>query len=210
MEAYRHGLFPMAYSAHSPYVNWICPDMRGQLSIPDLHIPRRLLHTLRRAPYEIRVDTAFDTVIGLCAEAAPQRPETWINSGIEKVFCQLHQRGHAHSVECWQDDQLVGGIYGLAMGGAFFGESMFSRARDASKIALVHLCARLWQGGFVLLDTQFINNHLEQFDAYELPHREYKKDLDLALQTSADFFASDLSCDEILNAYLDFRKKRGL
>ena len=129
----------MAYNAGSPFVHWICPEMRGQLSIPDLHIPRRLIKTLRAAPYEITVNKTFESVIGACGAAHPSRPETWINEPIRKVFCDLHARGAAHSIECWDDKELIGGIYGLEIGGAFFGESMFSRKTDASKIALINL-----------------------------------------------------------------------
>ncbi|MDB2682867.1 leucyl/phenylalanyl-tRNA--protein transferase [Alphaproteobacteria bacterium] len=205
LEAYRLGLFPMAYSADSPHINWVCPDLRGQLSIPDMHIPRRLLKTVKQNPYDVRVDSAFTDVIAACGEAAADRPETWINESIQDVFCKMHEQGHAHSVECWDGGQIVGGVYGLAIGGAFFGESMFSRARDASKIALVHLAARLWCGGFKILDTQFTNDHLEQFGVYEIEHDNYIALLNKALDIEADFSQTGSSGDDILNAYLDFR-----
>ncbi len=204
--AYRHGLFPMAYSAGSPYIHWICPEKRGQLSVPDLHIPRRLERTVRRGPYEIRINAAFESVIKACAEKCKNRPETWINTPILEVYCKLHQRGYAHSVECWKENKLAGGVYGLALGGAFFGESMFSRARDASKIALVHLMARLWKGGFTLFDTQFVNEHLKQFGAYEIPHLEYREKLQAALALRADFLLDGLEEDNIMQAYLGMRK----
>ncbi len=196
----------MAYNSGSPYIHWICPEMRGQLSITDIHIPRRLLETVKKAPFEIRINADFEAVLRGCAEPTPKRPETWINASIFKVFCDLHERGHAHSVECWEDDKLVGGIYGLAIGGAFFGESMFSRMRDASKIALLHMVARLWKGGFTLLDTQFVNEHLKQFGAYELPHDDYKKYLEAAVKAEGDFLLPNLSQEKIMEDYLAMRE----
>ncbi len=208
MEAYRQGLFPMAYNSGSPYIHWICPDMRGQLSITDIHLPHRLEKTIRKKPYEIRIDTDFTGVIDGCGEPTAKRPETWINTPIRKVFCELHARGHAHSVECWRDDRLVGGVYGLALGGAFFGESMFARETDASKIALMHLVARLWKGGFALFDTQFVNEHLKQFGVYELPHDEYKKFLNAAIAAKADFNLPGLYQDKIMEEYLEMREHK--
>jgi leucyl/phenylalanyl-tRNA--protein transferase len=205
MAAYRRGLFPMAYNAGSPFIQWICPEMRGQLSIDGLRIPRRLLRTLKQNPYEITTNKAFREVIEGCAEAGPKRPETWINAEIVKVFQELHARGAAHSLECWKEGRLAGGIYGLAIGGAFFGESMFSREKDASKVALVHLMARLWRGGFTLFDTQFINDHLKQFGVYETPHAAYKTRLDAAADARADFFQPSLSQSDILKEYLASR-----
>jgi leucyl/phenylalanyl-tRNA--protein transferase len=207
LEAYRHGLFPMAYSGGSPYIHWICPEMRGQLSIAEIHIPRRLKKTIRSEPFEIRIDTAFRDVISACARQTEKRRETWINEPIIKAFCTLHAQGHAHSVECWQDDALVGGVYGLEIGGAFFGESMFSTARDASKIALIHLVARLWKGGFSVLDTQFTNDHLKQFGVFELPHKIYMKQLERAVSVQADFTLRDHSPAEIMADYLAMREK---
>lgn len=206
LEAYKHGLFPMSYSADSPYVHWICPEMRGQLPIKDLHIPRRLKKTIRSAPYEIKINTAFEDVMLACAETTPQRPETWINSPIVKVYGQLHEQGQAHSIECWQDGELIGGLYGLSLGGAFFGESMFSKARDASKIALVHLVARLWTGGFVLLDTQFVNEHLKQFGAYEIPYREYQNALNEALMIEGDFVLEGLNEIQMIEDFLSMKE----
>lgn len=205
LEAYRHGLFPMAYSGDSPYVHWICPEMRGQLSITDIHIPRRLKQTLKRAPFDMRVDTAFEEVIKACATPKEKRPETWINPSIIKSFTALHERGHAHSIECWQGDQLVGGVYGLRIGGAFFGESMFSNVRDASKVALIHLAARLWKGGFDIFDTQFVNDHLKQFGVFEIPHAAYMEILSPALERQADFTLRGQSQDDILKEYLEMR-----
>ena len=206
LEAYKQGLFPMAYSARSPYIHWICPELRGQLSITDMHIPQRLKKTLRRAPYEIRIDTAFEAVIAACAEKRETRPETWINDAIIKAYTGLYKDGHAHSVECWsKDGKLVGGLYGIEIGRAFFGESMFSRARDASKIALVHLAARLWAGGFTLLDTQFVNDHLKQFGVYEVPYQAYKRALKTASTQNADFMLEGKNEADLLQTYLDMR-----
>ncbi len=211
LEAYRQGLFPMSYSAHSPYIHWICPEDRGQLSIDETHIPQRLLKTIRTAPYEIKIDTDFAGVIEVCAQATPDRPETWINDSIKDVFIKLHAQGYAHSVECWRDGELVGGVYGLSIGGAFFGESMFTRARDASKVALIHLAARLWKGGYTLLDTQFVNDHLVQFGVYEIPFKDYKKRLGNAISVSADFGLRGFEGDEaaLMEAYIAMRKEAG-
>jgi leucyl/phenylalanyl-tRNA--protein transferase len=206
VEAYRQGLFPMAYNSGSPYIHWICPEQRGQLSIEKIHLSHKLKKILKKDPFEIRVDTNFAEVVYYCAQSTPKRPETWINTPIFKVFCELHERGKAHSVECWHDNQMVGGIYGLAIGGAFFGESMFSRADDASKVALFHLVARLWKGGFTLLDTQFVNEHLKQFEAYELPHDDYKKRLDAAMAIDADFNLPGLDQSKIMADYLAMRE----
>jgi leucyl/phenylalanyl-tRNA--protein transferase len=199
----------MAYNAESPYVHWICPEERGQLSISDIHFSKKLKKTVRRAPYDIRINTDFSGVIASCAENTADRPETWINDSICDVFIKLHKQGHAHSVEAWLDDELVGGLYGLAIGGAFFGESMFSRARDASKICLVHLVARLWKGRFTLLDTQFVNDHLKQFGVYEVPHETYKLQLDSALKETGDFALTDynLSESDLVDAYFKMRQE---
>lgn len=204
MEAYRQGLFPMAYNSGSPTIHWICPEKRGQLSIEHIHIAHSLKKALRKHPFEIRINNDFDAVIRACAEPTETRPETWINTQILNVFCELHRRGHAHSIECWKNDTLVGGLYGLAIGGAFFGESMFSRATNASKIALIHTIARLWKGGFTLFDTQFVNEHLKQFDVYELLHLDYKTQLDQALKIKASFFP-DMPQGQILDEYLAMR-----
>jgi len=206
LEAYRQGLFPMAYSSGSPYIHWICPEMRGQLSIENIHIPRRLKKTLRKAPYEVRIDTAFEDVIGACATPHADRPETWINKPIIEAYCKLHKDGYAHSIECWECERLVGGLYGLAIGSVFFGESMFSARRDASKIALIHLIARLWKGGFTILDTQFVNAHLKQFGVHEIPHRDYLRQLRPALGKQADFSLTSIKEKDLLGAYLNFRE----
>jgi len=204
IQAYKQGLFPMAYSAASPYVHWVCPEKRGQLPIDTFHIPRRLRKTLRAGAFDIRTDLDFKAVIRKCAEPAASRPESWINEPIIEAFCKLHDLGYAHSVEAYEPENgyLVGGVYGLALGGAFFAESMFSRARDASKVALVHLVARLWAGGFMVLDTQFVNDHLRQFGVYDLTHEAYMARLAQALQTEGHFNLPDLSEDEILTSFL--------
>jgi len=212
LEAYKQGLFPMAYNAESPYIHWICPEERGQLSITDIHFPKRLIKTIRRGPYTIKINGDFSGVIAMCAETNAGRPETWINESIRDVFIQLHKAGHAHSVEAWRmgedGEELVGGLYGLAIGGAFFGESMFSRATDASKICLAHLVARLWKGGFTVLDTQFVNDHLKQFGVYEVSHEQYKMQLDEAIEVSADFHLGGIDIDEaaLIAEYFEMRK----
>ena len=150
-------------------------------------MPRRLRRVLRRAPFEVRADTAFARVIRSCARRTQERPTTWINDEIIRLYTELQEMDHAHSVECWRDGTLVGGLYGVAIGGAFFGESMFSRVPDASKVALVHLVARLRRGGFVLLDTQFVTPHLRQFGAVEIPRSRYRVRLAAALKVQARF-----------------------
>ena len=193
LKAYSCGIFPMAESADDPGMFWVEPEMRGIIELDSFYIPRRLARTVRQKPFDIRVDTAFEDTIRLCAESAPDRSETWINGRIANLYLELHKLGHCHSVECWKDEVLVGGLYGVRLGGASFGESMFSRARDASKIALVHLVDRLKAGGFCLLDTQFNTAHLSQFGALEIPKSRYEELLDQALQVDADFYAIDRS-----------------
>lgn len=205
IEAYKQGLFPMAYNAGSPFIHWVCPPMRGQLPIADLHIPRSLRKTLRKGEFTVTTDKAFEAVIALCGESVKTRPETWINDPIRKAYTQLFYDGYGHSVEVWRGRELVGGLYGLQIGAAFFGESMFSRASDASKIALVHLCARLWKGGFSMLDTQFVNDHLQQFGVYEIPHRDYIKQLREAVRQEADFGLWGADEGSILEDYLKTR-----
>ncbi len=187
LSAYAMGLFPMAESRGDEAFWWFDPPQRGQLDIAGLHIPDSLRKSVLKSPYEIRVDTAFAAVIDACAQARSTQAETWINKPIRDIFVALHEAGFTHSVEAWQDGQLVGGLYGLALGGAFCGESMFSRSTDASKICLVHLCARLWKGGFTLLDTQYVNDHLRQFGCYEVDSATYKQRLAAALLRPADF-----------------------
>lgn len=181
LRAYSIGLFPMADSADDPELFWVEPDIRGVIPLDRFHISHSLAKKIRKAPYEIRIDTAFEAVMTCCAEAAPDRPSTWINSKIRSLYATLHQMGHAHSVEAWEDGQLVGGLYGVSLGAAFFGESMFSRRSDASKICLVYLVDRLKQRGFRLLDTQFTTEHLKTFGAIDVPKADYESMLAKAL-----------------------------
>ncbi len=187
LRAYASGIFPMARSRDENRLYWIDPERRGILPLDALHIPRSLRKTLRNGPFEIHCDTAFETVMRACGEATADRPDTWINDEIVRLFVELFELGLAHSVEVRQDGELVGGLYGLALGGAFFGESMFSRRTDASKVALVHLVARLRHGGFRLLDTQFVTDHLKQFGTREIPRAEYQERLADALDERAWF-----------------------
>lgn len=185
--AYASGIFPMAESRHDPDLYWIDPDMRGVIPLDAFHIPRRLRRTLRSESFEIRCDSDFLGVVRGCAEPGRNRPDTWINDEIERLYAALHEMGFAHSVECYAEGELVGGLYGVSLGGAFFGESMFSFARDASKVALCHLAARLRRGGFSLLDSQFVTDHLRQFGAQEIVRADYKRRLAAALKLDADF-----------------------
>ncbi|NKB51223.1 MAG: leucyl/phenylalanyl-tRNA--protein transferase [Rhizobiaceae bacterium] len=191
LKAYACSIFPMAETAADPGLFWVEPEMRGIIPLDAFHVPRRLARTVRQQPYRLSVDTAFGEVLRLCAEDTPDRPQTWINGRIAQLYNDLHAMGHCHSVECWSGDDLVGGLYGVRLGGAFFGESMFSRARDASKIALVHLVDRMKMGGFQLLDTQFNTAHLSQFGAIEISKRDYEQLLIEALTFEADFYAFD-------------------
>ena len=188
LKAYACGIFPMAESAEDPGLYWVEPEWRGVLPLEALHVPRRLARTVRADRFEIRVDHAFDAVIEACAAPAPGRGKTWINSRILRLYRELHRIGHCHSVEAWRDGKLVGGLYGVTLKGAFFGESMFHLERDASKVCLVHLVARLKLGGFRLLDAQFLTEHLAQFGAAELSRRDYQRRLTEALAGEADFY----------------------
>jgi len=174
LRAYSIGLFPMADSADDPELFWVEPDMRGVIPLDTFHVSRSLAKTVRRKPFDIRYDTAFDAVIAACAEPMPGRPTTWINGKIRALYSTLHRMGHAHSVEAWEGDEMVGGLYGVSLGAAFFGESMFSRRTDASKICLVHLVERLKKNGFRLLDTQFTTEHLKTFGAIDVPKADYE------------------------------------
>lgn len=173
LRAYAEGLFPMAETHDSPELYWVSPEKRGIIPLDDFHVPRRLARTIRSNRFEITTDRAFGAVMQGCAEPAPGRGETWINDEILHLYAALHAGRHAHSVECWQSGELVGGLYGVRLGAAFFGESMFSHVRDASKVALVHLVEILRQGGFVLLDTQFLTTHLAKFGAREILRSDY-------------------------------------
>jgi leucyl/phenylalanyl-tRNA---protein transferase len=189
LKAYAAGIFPMAESADDPSLHWVEPRQRGIIPLDHFTPPRSLRKTVRKTTFDIRINTAFDAVVAACATPAAGRENTWINARIRKIYSALHHAGHAHSVETWDGDNLVGGLYGVSLGTAFFGESMFKVATDASKIALVHLVARLRLTGFQLLDTQFITTHLLQFGTIEIPRERYKKLLAAALQTTADFTA---------------------
>ena len=187
VRAYRAGFFPMAETREVDRLYWLDPEQRGILPLDGFHLPRRLLRTVESGGFSVTVDRDFAAVIAGCAEPAPGREDTWINPVIEGLFTELHRRGVAHSVESWHEGALVGGLYGVALGGAFFGESMFSRATDASKVALVHLVARLRLGGFTLLDTQFVTSHLTRFGAREVPRDRYKQMLAAALEAPASW-----------------------
>ncbi len=191
LKAYACGIFPMAENADDPSLYWFEPDMRGLIPLDGFHLSRRLARTVRSDRFEIFIDRDFEAVIDGCAEPQPGRSRTWINQRIRALYCRLHEIGHCHSVEAWRDGKLVGGLYGVRLGRAFFGESMFHRERDASKVALVHLVARLRAGGFALLDTQFVTSHLTGFGAIEVNKRHYNRLLERALEGEADFFALD-------------------
>ncbi|HAH08947.1 MAG TPA: leucyl/phenylalanyl-tRNA--protein transferase [Alphaproteobacteria bacterium] len=188
LAAYAQGYFPMARSARERKVEWIDPDFRGIIPLADFHVPRRLARTVRQDQYQVKPDTAFKQVMQHCAEPMPGRMTTWINRTIFESYCRLHALGHAHSIEVWDGETLVGGLYGVKLGAAFFGESMFSRRTDVSKIALVHLVARLLSGGFLLLDTQFQTEHLSQFGTQEIPREAYLERLQSALTQNANFY----------------------
>ena len=187
LKAYSCGIFPMAESADDPALYWIEPQHRGILPLTSIHVPRRLARTVRNETYRVSIDTDYDGVIEGCAAERAGRRSTWINSRIRLLYQELFRLGHCHTVEVWDGERLVGGLYGVALGGAFFGESMFSYARDASKVALVHLAGRLLAGGFTLLDTQFVTDHLRQFGTVEVDRDEFHRQLDGALKHAADF-----------------------
>lgn len=189
LRAYRHGLFPMAEGRAGDKLFWLDPVKRGVLPLDGFHLPRRLLRTVLGGSFAVTADRNFPGTIAGCATPLPGRTDTWINPRIERLFTDLFHMGHAHSVETWQDGTLVGGLYGVVLGGAFFGESMFSFARDASKVALVHLVARLRLGGFRLLDTQFVTAHLTRFGAAEIPRDQYRQQLAEAVDHPAVWLA---------------------
>jgi len=187
LRAYRVGLFPMAETRRGQRLYWLDPELRGVLPLDGFHLPKRLLRTVLSERYEVTSNQSFSAVVAGCAAAAPGREDTWINADIERLFGDLHRRGFAHSVECRLGGSLVGGLYGVSLGGVFFGESMFSAARDASKVALVHLVARMRLGGYTLLDTQFVTKHLAQFGADEIPRDRYKVLLAEAVEVPAQW-----------------------
>jgi leucyl/phenylalanyl-tRNA--protein transferase len=192
LRAYACGIFPMAESADDPTLFWVEPEQRGVIPLDGFHISARLARTVRTDRFTVTVNRAFSEVIDGCAAPRMGRENTWINRRIRNLYAALHKLDHCHSVEAWEGEQLVGGLYGVSLGGAFFGESMFHRARDASKVALVHLVARLIAGGFVLLDTQFVTEHLRSFGAVEVPRRRYRTELDVALLHPGNFAALPL------------------
>jgi leucyl/phenylalanyl-tRNA---protein transferase len=189
LKAYSCGIFPMAESAEDPALYWIEPERRGIIPLERFHLPGRLARTIRSTPFTVFVDRDFDAVINGCAQPQPGRTRTWINSRIRNLYRKLYERGDCHTVEVYDGDELIGGLYGVSLGRAFFGESMFHRVRDASKIALVHLVARLKKGRYQLLDTQFVTEHLRTFGAIEVSRPVYHKLLDAALVGEADFAA---------------------
>jgi len=184
LRAYSIGLFPMSDAADDPEIFWVEPEMRGILPLDAFHISKSLAKAVRKKPFDIRFDTAFDAVVEKCAEEAEDRPSTWINDTIKELYGALHKLGHAHSVEAWEGEALVGGLYGVSLGSAFFGESMFSRRTNASKICLVHLVERLKIRGYTLLDTQFTTEHLKTFGAIDVPKQDYLKLLDKAVDSA--------------------------
>jgi leucyl/phenylalanyl-tRNA---protein transferase len=189
LKAYACGIFPMAESADDPALYWIEPQQRGILPLDGVHVPRRLARTIRQGTLEVRVDSDFDGVISGCAASRPGRRTTWINPKIRSLYRDLFNSGYCHTVEAWSNGRLVGGLYGVALNGAFFGESMFSLERDASKVVLVYLCARLIHGGFQLLDTQFVTDHLRQFGTVEIDRAQFHALLEKALARQARFDA---------------------
>jgi leucyl/phenylalanyl-tRNA--protein transferase len=185
--AYSVGIFPMANDRHDREIFWVEPRRRGILPLDDFHVPKSLKKVLKRGTYDVTVDRDFEGVIRACAEPTPARPRTWLNDDLIEAYCDLHAAGHAHSVEAWEGDDLAGGLYGVSMGAAFFGESMFSRRPDASKVALVRLVERLTGGGFILLDSQFMTDHLRQFGGIEIDRGLYRRLLRQALLANARF-----------------------
>jgi leucyl/phenylalanyl-tRNA--protein transferase len=186
LQAYSIGLFPMAENADQDHLFWVDPEARGIFPLDELIVSKSLAKMVRSDRYDIRIDSDFDAVIEGCAAPAEERGQTWINRPIRRLYRALFDRGDVHTVEAWREGMLVGGLYGVSLGAAFFGESMFHRSRDASKVALVHLVARLRRGGFRLLDTQFVTPHLESLGAVEVPRARYKALLEDAVSASAD------------------------
>ncbi|MBT5766687.1 leucyl/phenylalanyl-tRNA--protein transferase [Pseudemcibacter sp.] len=192
LSAYMQGIFPMAESADSDDVFWVDPDERGIFPLDQFHVPKKLAKKIKSEPFKVRINTAFQEVMLKCAEPTDNvdRQNTWINKTILTRYNELHEMGYAHSVECWQDQDLVGGLYGVSLNGAFCGESMFHTVTDASKIALVYLVARLKVGGYRLLDTQFVTDQLSQFGAIEISRKEYRARLKEALLVEDSNFYS--------------------
>lgn len=202
LRAYASGVFPMAEDRESSDLYWVDPQERGVIPLEGFHLPKRLIKSIRQGVFRITRDLAFADVMRACAAPGNDRGRTWINAEIIAAYTRLHEMGHAHSIECWQDEKLVGGLYGVAIGAAFFGESMFHRERDASKVALAALVARLKAGGYRLLDIQFITDHLRQFGAIEIPRADYLTRLARAIDRQADFYslAEDAPVEDLLQA----------
>lgn len=212
LRAYALGIFPMAENRSAQELHWIDPEMRGILPLDGVHVPRKLRRRILRQEFRVTCNQAFPQVIEACAEPAADRPETWINNTIKQLYTELNRMGMAHSVECWQDDEdgqevLVGGLYGVSLGTVFFGESMFSRRNDASKVALIHLVLRMRKSGYSLLDTQFTTPHLRQFGGIEIPREHYKALLSRALKDNAEL--CECLDSEELPALLDELKSEG-
>lgn len=195
LNAYAAGIFPMAESRDDPTLFWVDPEERGIFPLDSFHIPKRLRRTVLQDKFTVTINRCFRDVMQACAKTSDGRGETWINHRIEDLYCDLHTHGYAHSVECWQDDTLVGGLYGVCYQGAFFGESMFHTVTDASKVALVHLVGRLKAGGYKLLDAQFKTEHLEQFGLIEIFRAEYHSRLEEALMVEGDFYVFGSTSD---------------
>ena len=188
LKAYASGVFPMAESAGDPEVFWVRPEMRGVIPLDAFHVPKSLKKVIRQGRFDVRIDTDFAGVIDACGEEREERRSTWINAPIREAYIKLFEQGHCHSVEAWREERLVGGLYGVTLGRAFFGESMFSRETDASKVCLVHLIEQLRERGFALLDTQFTTEHLKRFGATDVPRGRYEKLLREALKGTAVFY----------------------
>ena len=189
LRAYAIGLFPMAERHDDEELFWVDPQRRGVLPLDGFHLPKRLYRTIRSGRFEVRYNTAFSDVVRACAEPTPERPETWINEEIVRLYAEVHEMGFAHSIECWREGRLVGGLYGVSLVAVFFGESMFTRESDASKVALAHLVARLRLGVFAILDTQFLTEHLAQFGTIEIDRESYRQQLSLGIRRQATFVA---------------------
>ena len=189
LRAYAAGIFPMAEDADDPSLFWVEPQKRGVVPLDAVHISRRLARTVRQGAFDIRIDSDFDGVVAGCAAPSDERDRTWINGRIRRLYGELFDLGHCHTVEAYRNGRLVGGLYGISLGAAFFGESMFHSERDASKVAFVHLCARLRVGGYQLLDAQFVTDHLASLGAVEVPRRDYKRHLESAIEARANWWA---------------------
>jgi leucyl/phenylalanyl-tRNA--protein transferase len=202
LKAYAHGIFPMARSARSREIFWVDPEERGIIPLDTFHVPRRLARKIRQGVFSVQINQRFDEVMEACAAPTNDRPVTWINAKILRLYRELHALGHAHSVETYYEGRLVGGLYGVSLRAAFFGESMFSRMTDASKVALVHLVAHLKRKGFNLLDTQFLTEHLAQFGAVEIPRKDYLMCLESSSLTCGSFGGApkSLSGEEVLQS----------